>query len=59
VQKKYGFYTTIINIAESGVFNLPNHSPLRSAELANLYEAYQYLTYRLELAAAKAKSNGV
>lgn len=53
VSKKYGFYTTIINIAESGLFNLPNHTPLRSAELANIHEAYQYLTYRAELGAAK------
>lgn len=44
----------LINIAESGLFNLPNHTPLRSAELANLHEAYQYLTYKAELAAAKS-----
>jgi len=43
----------LINIAESGLFNLPNHTPLRSAELANLHEAYQYLTYKSEVGAAK------
>lgn len=43
----------ILNIAESGLFNLPHCNPLRSAELANLHEALQYLTYKAELNAAK------
>ena len=55
VSKKYGFYTMIHNVAELGFFNLPNYTPLRSAELANLHEAYQLLTYRAELGAAKAE----
>lgn len=55
VAKKYGFYTMIHNVAELGFFNLPNCTPLRSAELANLHESYQLLTYRAELGAAKAE----
>ncbi len=55
MSKKYGFYTMVVKVADEGLFNLPNYTPLRSAELANLHEAYQLLTYRAELGAAKAE----
>jgi hypothetical protein len=40
----FGWYLTIKQIAESGIFNRPDATPMRSAELANLYEAYTYLS---------------
>ena len=39
----FGWYLTLKQLAESGIFNLPNETPMRSAELANLYEAFTYL----------------
>jgi hypothetical protein len=45
----------VLTIAKSGLFNLPNFTPLRSAELANLHEAYQFITYEYEAAAAKVE----
>jgi hypothetical protein len=35
---------TIKQLAESGIFNRPDMNPLQSAENANLYEAYTYLS---------------
>jgi hypothetical protein len=40
----FGWYLTIKQIAESGIFNRPDETPMRSAELANLYEAFTYLS---------------
>ena len=31
-------------MAESGVFNLSGYTPLRSAEIADLYEVFTYLS---------------
>jgi hypothetical protein len=31
-------------LAESGIFNRPDMNPLHSAEQANLYEAFTYLS---------------
>jgi hypothetical protein len=39
------------NIAESGIFNRPDLTPLQSAEQADLYEAFTYLS------ACKAQSD--
>lgn len=44
VQQAFGWYLSLKAIAESGVFNLPGHTPMRSAQLANLYEAFNYLS---------------
>jgi len=35
---------TLKSLAESGVFNLPNKTPLHSAGAADLYEAFTYLS---------------
>lgn len=40
----FGWYLTIKQIAESQIFNRPDATPMRSAELANLYEAFTYLS---------------
>lgn len=40
----FGWYLTLKQIAESGIFNRPDETPMRSAELANLYEAFTYLS---------------
>lgn len=34
---------SVKNLAESGLFNLPEHTPIKSAQLAGLYEAMYYL----------------
>jgi len=39
----FGWYLSLKTLAESGMFNLPDHSPMKSAQLANLYEAFYYL----------------
>ncbi|NJO28575.1 MAG: hypothetical protein HC874_14295 [Richelia sp. SL_2_1] len=33
-------------MAEAGIFNLPNETPLRSAELAPLWDAFHYMSAR-------------
>jgi hypothetical protein len=43
LQETFGWYLTLKSIAESGVFNLAGHTPLKSAQLANLYEVFNYL----------------
>lgn len=40
----FGWYLSLKTLAESGLFNLPNHSPMKSAQLADLYEALYYLS---------------
>jgi len=42
---------TLKTIAESGIFNRPDMTPLHSAERADLYEAFTYL------AACKAEAD--
>ena len=42
--ESYGWYLTIKQLAESGIFNRPDMNPLQSAENANLYEAFTYLS---------------
>ena len=39
----FGWYLTLKQIAEAGIFNRPDLTPLESAEQANLYEAFTYL----------------
>jgi hypothetical protein len=41
--KSFGWYLTIKQLAESGIFNRPDLNPMESAEQANLYEAFTYL----------------
>ena len=41
--QNYGWYLTLKRIAEAGIFNRPDATPLKSAEMANLYEAFMYL----------------
>ena len=41
--QNYGWYLTLKRLAEAGIFNRPDTTPLRSAEMANLYEAFMYL----------------
>ena len=40
----FGWYLTLKTIAESGIFNRPDMTPLQSAESADLYEAFTYLS---------------
>lgn len=47
----YGWYLTLKQVAEGGVFNLSGYTPMRSAEIADLYEVMTYLS------ACKAESN--
>jgi hypothetical protein len=42
----FGWYLTLKSLAESGIFNRPDLTPLESAEQANLYEAYTFLSAR-------------
>jgi hypothetical protein len=42
--KNYGWYLTIKQLAEAGIFNRPDMNPMQSAENANLYEAFTYLS---------------
>lgn len=51
LNSKFGWYLTLKAIAESGIFNRPDMTPLQSAEQADLYEAFTYL------AACKAQSD--
>lgn len=39
----FGLYLVLKQLAESGVFTKGDMSPMRSAEVADLYEAFQYL----------------
>ena len=47
----YGWYLTLKQVAEAGVFNLTGLTPMRSAEVADLYEVFTYLS------ACKAESD--
>ncbi len=40
----FGWYLTLKTIAEAGIFNQPTLTPLQSAEQADLYEAFTYLS---------------
>ena len=51
LNEQFGWYLTLKTIAESGIFNRPDMTPLQSAEQADLYEAFTYL------AACKAESD--
>ena len=42
--ERFGWYLTIKQLAESGIFNRPDLTPLHSAEQANLWEAFTYLS---------------
>lgn len=42
--EKFGWYLTIKQLAESGIFNRSDLTPLQSSEQANLWEAYTYLS---------------
>lgn len=37
--KVWGWYSVLDQIAAGGRFNLPQHTPMESAQLANFYEA--------------------
>ena len=41
---KYGWYLTLKRLAESGIFNRPDMTPMESAEAAPLYDAFVYLS---------------
>lgn len=41
--QNYGWYLTLKRLAEAGIFNRPDQTPIKSAEMANLYEAFMYL----------------
>lgn len=42
--KSFGWYLTLKRLAESGIFNRPDMTPLESAENAPLYDAFVYLS---------------
>lgn len=39
----FGWYLSLKALAESGMFNRPDTTPIKSAQLADLYEALYYL----------------
>ena len=41
---QFGWYNSYRILAEKGVFNLPNETPITSAKKAPLYEALTYLS---------------
>lgn len=41
--QRWGWYATLFEVADSGVFNVPGYSPLQSAIRANALEALMYL----------------
>jgi hypothetical protein len=43
VHKQFGWYLTYKRLAESGLFTIGGKSPMESAGLASLYEAFTYL----------------
>lgn len=62
IQRSFGGYMTLKRIAEAGVFNLPNMSPIKAAERAPLWDAWYYLSscaaianYQNELTEIKTK----
>jgi len=55
LNKQFGWYLTLKQIAESGIFNRPDMTPIKSAELAPLYDAFTYLAARA--AEAEFQSN--
>lgn len=42
--KEFGWYLTLKDIAESGMFNRAGLTPIESAEVAPLYDAFHYLS---------------
>ena len=46
MQESYGWYASIVTLAESGVFNLQGMTAIQSACKANLYEAMFYLAFK-------------
>ena len=42
----YGWLNSVYTIAQDGVFNLPDHNPLNSVLLTNLYEVLTYLSWK-------------
>jgi len=42
----FGWIPTLIKLAETGLFNLGNLTPLEAAGAANLWQAFTILNYR-------------
>ena len=43
--KKFGWYATLVHIAQEGIFNLPTKTPLESASEVNLWRAFHWLSF--------------
>jgi hypothetical protein len=42
----YGWLNSLYDIAKTGIFTLPTHSPLNSVLLTDLYEVLTYLSWK-------------
>jgi hypothetical protein len=54
VSKQFGFYGTLLKLAESGLFNRNGLTPLESAEAAPVRAALAYLNYTTAMSKAES-----